>query len=79
MLIPSTSFFYGGVNDTDPPTCFVANNPLCSVCQHSEEICEISIDVKELLLVLLQAIKELCTAGLPGVTKTFIFCFTKNQ
>lgn len=43
------------------------------MCQHSEEICEISIDIKELLLVLLQAIKELCTTGLPGVTKKLLF------
>ena len=43
------------------------------MCQHSEVICGISIDIKELLLVLLQAIKELCTAGLPVVTKTLLF------
>ena len=22
-------------DDQDPPTCFVANNPLCSVCEES--------------------------------------------
>lgn len=71
-LSQALAFFYGGVSDTDPPRCFVANNPLYSVCEHSEEICEISIDIKELLLVLLQTIKELCTAGLPGVTKTLL-------
>ena len=72
-LSQALAFFYGGVSDTDPPTCFVANNPLCSVCEYSEEICEISIDIKEFLLVLLRTIKELCTAGLPGVTKTLLF------
>ena len=71
-LSQALAFFYGGVSDTDPPTCFVANNPLCSVCEHSEEICEISIDIKEFLLVLLRTIKELCKADLPGVTKTLL-------
>ena len=32
-VYPKHWLFYGGVNDTDPPTCFVANNPLCSVCE----------------------------------------------
>ena len=29
------SHFYAGANDADPPTCFVGNNPLCSVCEHT--------------------------------------------
>ena len=73
-LSRALAYFYGGVNDTDPPTCYFANNPLCSVCEQSEEICEISIDIKEFLLVLLGTIKQLCTAGLPGVTKTLLLC-----
>ena len=31
------------------------------------------VDIKELLFVLLQVIKELCTAGLTGVIKTLLF------
>ena len=44
--------FYGGAGDHDPPTCFFANNTLCLVCELTEEICQVSADIKEYLIVL---------------------------
>lgn len=66
------SLFYAGANDEDPPTCFVGNNPLCSVCEHTEIICQASIDIQKYLVLLLQTIKDLCDFGLEGVTKTLV-------
>lgn len=38
------SHFYA--DDQDPPTCFVANNLLCSVCEESEAICQETVDIQ---------------------------------
>ena len=70
-LLQALACFYGGAGDNDPPTCFIANNPLCSVCELAE-ICEVSIDIKEYLAVLLRTMQELCEIGLQGVTKTLL-------
>lgn len=61
------SLFYAGANDEDLPTCFVGNNPLCSVWERTEMICQASIDIQKYLVLLLQTIKDLCDLG---VTKT---------
>ncbi|MCY3928217.1 MAG: helicase-related protein [Acidobacteria bacterium] len=71
-LLQALACFYGGAGDSDPPTCFIANNPLCSVCELAEEICQVSIDIKEYLVLLLRAIQELYETGLQGVTKTLL-------
>jgi len=71
-LSRALAYFYGGVGETDPPTCFVANNPLCSVCNVADEICRVSIDIKEYLVVLLTVIQKLCEMGLQSVTKTLL-------
>jgi len=34
------------IRDQDQLTCFVANNPLCTVCEESEAICQESIDIQ---------------------------------
>lgn len=47
------SHFYGGADDTNPPTCFVSNSPLCMVCKLSDVLCEESLDIKEHLCTLL--------------------------
>jgi len=60
---------YAGANDLDPPTCFVGNNPFCSVCEHTETM---SIDIQKYLQLLLQTIKDLCDLELEGVTKTLV-------
>ena len=80
-LSRALAYFYGGVNDNNPPTCFVANSPLCMVCEHTEEMCEVSIDIKDFLLVLLNTIKQLCTTGFAGVTKTLLISvlFANNE
>ena len=46
------SHFYA--DDQDPPTCFVANNPLCSVCEESETICQERVDIQQHLVILLK-------------------------
>ena len=66
------SQFYGGADDTDPPTCFVSNSPLCMVCKVSDVLCEESLDVKEHLNILLNTLKQLQNAGLNGITKTLL-------
>jgi len=66
------SYFYGGVDDSDPPTCFVANSPLCMVCKVSDVLCEESIDIKEHLKTLLSTLQQLQNAGLNGITKTLL-------
>ena len=43
-LMWALSHFYA---DQDQPTCFVANNPLCTVCEESEAICQESIDIQQ--------------------------------
>jgi len=57
------AYFYGGVNDGNPPTCFLTNSPLCIVCEHTEELCEVGMDIKDFLLALLSTIKKLCATG----------------
>ena len=61
------SYFFG---DEYAPTCFVASSPLCSVCKHSEVICQETDDMQSYLVVLLQAIEALKKLGLEGATKT---------
>lgn len=68
-LSQALAYFYGGVGETDPPTCFVANNPLCSVCNVADEV---STDIKEYLVVLLTVIQNLCETSLQSVTKTLL-------
>jgi len=50
-LSKELSVLYGGTGDIDPPTCFVANSPLCVVCRHSEDICQWSIDIEFFLVM----------------------------
>ena len=45
---------------------------LCSVCELTEEICHVSVDIKEYLIVLFRAMQELYETGLQGVTKTWL-------
>ena len=71
-LSQALAHFYGGVGDTDPPICFIANYQLCSVCEVAEEICQVSLDIKPYLIILLRTIQELCETGLQGVTKTLL-------
>ena len=71
-LLLALALFYGGAGDSNPPTCFISNTPLCSVCELAEEICQVSIDIKEYLVVLLRALQELSDTGLQGITKTLL-------
>ena len=50
------SFFYGGAGDTEPPTCFVSNSPLCMICKASDMLCEECCDIKDYLCTLLSAV-----------------------
>ena len=38
----------------------------------AEEICQVSIDTEEYLVVLLRALQQLCDTGLQGVSKTLL-------
>jgi len=49
----------GGAGDTEPPTCFVLNSPLCMICEIMDLICEETMGIKEYLCVLLQTVKDL--------------------
>ena len=71
-LVWALSHFYAGADDQDPPTCFVANNPLCTVCEESEAICQESIDIQQYMVVLLETLQSLADYGLRGITKTLI-------
>lgn len=62
--------FYKRAGDTDPPACFVSNNPLCAVCKHSEDICQWSVDIESFLEVLLKAVKQIHSFGMQNVSKT---------
>ena len=66
------SHFYGGVGDTEPPTCFVSNSLLWMVCKLSDILCEESLDIKEHLCTLLNTLQQLQNAGLNGITKTLL-------
>jgi len=66
------SSFYGGAGDTDPPTCFVSNSPLCMICKASDMLCQESCDIKDYLCMLLSTIQQLKDAGLNTVTKTLL-------
>ena len=55
-LVWALSHFYAGADDQDPPTCFVANNPLCTVCEESEAICQESIDIQQYMVVFLETL-----------------------
>ena len=71
-LSKALSYFYAGANDKNPPPCFIANSPLCAVCVNSEALSQVSIDIREHMIVLLRTANELCLAGLQGVTKTLL-------
>jgi len=66
------SHFYGGADDSNPQTCYVANSPLCMVCKVSDALCEESIDIKEHLVTLLSTLQQLQNVGLNGITKTLL-------
>ena len=66
------SFYYGGAGDTEPPTCFVSNSPLCMICKASDMLCEECCDIKDYLCTLLSAVQQLHNAGLSTVTKTLL-------
>ena len=74
-LLWSLSHFYGGADDGDPPTCFTANAPLCSVCEAADIICEQSVNIQNHLCILLMAISQLHDKGLSTVTKTLLVGF----
>ena len=71
------SVLYGGAGDIDPPTCFVANSPLCTVCKQSDNICQWSVDIQPFLVVLLSALKQIHDLELENVTKSWLYlcCF----
>ena len=71
-LSKELSVLYGGAGDVDPPTCFVENSPLYSICRHSEEICQWSVDIEPSLVVLLSASKQMHDLGLQNVTKILL-------
>jgi len=71
-LSRALAYFYGGVGESDPTICFVANNPLCSVCNVANEICHVSVNTKEYLVVPLTVIQNLCETSLQSVTKTLL-------
>ena len=71
-LMWAMSHFYGGVDDEDPPTCFTANAPLCMTCEFSDNLCEISQDIKSHLSTLLATVKSLHSIGLTSITKTLL-------
>ena len=52
--------------------CGNLNSPLCSVCRHSEEICQWSVDIEPFLVVMLSAFKQMHDLGLQNVTKTLL-------
>ena len=66
------SHFYGGADDTDPPTCFVSNSPLCMVCKLSDILCEEGLDIKDHLCTLLSTLQQLQNAGINRITKTLL-------
>lgn len=68
----SLANFYGGAADKNPPTCFVSNSPLCTVCMQSADICQWSINIQAFLVVLLKAVKEVYDVGLHNITKTLL-------
>ena len=51
-------------DDQDPPTCFLANNPLCSVCEESEAICQEIVDIKQHLVIFLKTMQVFTEYGL---------------
>ena len=71
-LSRSLALLYGGAGDIDPPTCFISNSPLCTVCAQIDHICQWSIDIQPFLSTLLRAVEQLHAAGLPRVTKTLL-------
>ena len=71
-LSRSLAVLYGGAGDTDPPTCFISNSPLCTVCAQIDQICQWSIDIQPFLSTLLNAMQQLHAAGLPGINKTLL-------
>ena len=74
-LLWSLSHFYGGADDGEPPTCFTANAPLCSVCEATDIICEQSVNIQNHLCVLLSAISHLHDNGLSTVTRMLLVGF----
>ena len=66
------SHFYEGADDVDSLTCFTANASLCMMCELSEVLCEMHIDIKSHLCTLLDTVKQLHCIGLNTVTKTLL-------
>ena len=71
-LSRSLAALYGGAGDTDPPTCFVSNSSLCTVCAQIDHICQWSIDIQPFLSTLFNTMQQLHAASLPRVTKTLL-------
>ena len=73
-LFWESSHFYGGVDDSDHPTCFTANAPLCAVCRLSDAVCngQGTCDIQDYLLLLFLTMKTLDSVGFQGVTKTLL-------
>jgi len=71
-LARSLANLYGGAGDTDPPTCFVSNSPLCAVCSKIDEICQWSIDIQPFMAILLKMVQQVRDAGMQRITKTLM-------
>ena len=71
-LSRSLAALCGGAGDNDPPTCFISNSPLCTVCAQMDDICQWSVDIQSFLLTLLNAMQQIHDAGLPKVSKTLL-------
>ena len=75
-LVWALSHFCAGADDQDPPTCFVANNPLCTVYEESEAIINYAkrafIFSSSYMVVLLKTLQSLADYGLRDITKTLI-------
>jgi len=71
-LMQALTTFYSGESSTITTTCIVNNSTLCSVCENYEEICQVSCDIKDHLVLLLSTVRDLCDLGLDGATKTLL-------
>jgi len=71
-LARSLAILYGGAGDTDAPTCFVSNSPLCAVCSQIDEICQWSIDIQPFFMILLNMVQQVHDAGVKSVRKTLM-------
>ena len=71
-LMQALTTFYSGASSTSTTTCIVSNTSPCLVCENYEEICQVSCDIKDHLVSMLGAVRDLCNSGLDGVTKTLL-------